>query len=493
MSSQSHMSPSSAVIPLNALKVKPILNTMRLFFQPRFLQLVMDIIAFATGFIIYIPLRAYVYGESVERFDVDAYLLVTIIVSGYWVILFWLGGMYRDYYIRSPFEEGFAVVKHLIIGSILMYMVIYMSSSDYYQSNPRFIIMLYGAIMIVTVVCGRIIARLIQGVLRRKGIVTLPTVLFGNRVRLVKLVDAIEQSLHWGHRIIGIVPTDTDDGQGIISYPVLGTATDLVAILEMYRPSDVLVSIQHPDHSELLTLAAHCTSAGCRVKIVPDLYEIFTGQARTHQVYGTPLIEVSSRLQQPWEVALKRLMDVFVSGTTIVLGLPVWLVTAIAVKLSSKGPAFYIQERVGKNGRVFKMYKFRSMYVEQESKPSWTRQNDPRVTPVGWFLRKSHLDEFPQMWNVLLGEMSLVGPRPEQPFFVDEFSRIIPYYTRRLAVRPGLTGWWQVKSSAADNTIEKLESRLQYDFYYIENMSFRLDLEIIVRTIFVMLTGHGKA
>ncbi|MFM8771525.1 MAG: sugar transferase, partial [Candidatus Kapaibacterium sp.] len=156
-------------------------------------------------------------------------------------------------------------------------------------------------------------------------------------------------------------------------------------------------------------------------------------------------------------------------------------------------PMFFVQDRVGRNGRVFRMAKFRSMTVDEKRGPTWTDKNDPRVTPFGKFIRKTHLDEIPQLWNVLKGEMSLVGPRPEQPFYVEKFTAMLPYYRRRHKVRPGVTGWWQVKAKSNPESLEEIQQRLRYDFFYIENMSFKLDLEIMVRTVFVMLKGHGKA
>ncbi|RPI67225.1 MAG: exopolysaccharide biosynthesis polyprenyl glycosylphosphotransferase, partial [Ignavibacteriae bacterium] len=188
-----------------------------------------------------------------------------------------------------------------------------------------------------------------------------------------------------------------------------------------------------------------------------------------------------------------RTLDLFVSVTVLLVGLPVWLLLAAIVKLTSSGPVFFRQPRVGRNGQVFKMVKFRSMYSDDKRGPTWTASNDPRVTPIGRFIRKTHLDEIPQLWNVLVGEMSLVGPRPEQPYYVEKFTEMLPYYRRRHKVRPGITGWWQVKARSNPESLQEIETRLRYDFFYIENISFKLDVEILVRTIFVMLQGHGRA
>jgi exopolysaccharide biosynthesis polyprenyl glycosylphosphotransferase len=248
-----------------------------------------------------------------------------------------------------------------------------------------------------------------------------------------------------------------------------------------------------PDHETLLEMAATCDSNNVTMKIVPDLYETFSGQARTLQIYGAPLIEVNPQLMKPWEEAVKRLLDIVISIVVMIVSLPVCLITAIAIKFESKGPVFFSQARVGRNGIVFTLYKFRSMVTDSEKGgPQWTKVNDPRVTAVGRFIRKTHIDEIPQFWNILKGEMSIVGPRPEQPFYVQKYSEQLSYYTRRLKVKPGLTGWWQVKYTTYIESLDEIKSRLQLDFFYIENISLKLDLEIMVRTVFRVIKGRGQ-
>ncbi|HEX5316428.1 MAG TPA: exopolysaccharide biosynthesis polyprenyl glycosylphosphotransferase, partial [Candidatus Kapabacteria bacterium] len=221
---------------------------------------------------------------------------------------------------------------------------------------------------------------------------------------------------------------------------------------------------------------------------------IVSGQARAREIYGFPLIDVNPVLLRPWEEAAKRTIDLSISLLLIILGSPIILGTALAVKFSSKGPIIYSQERIGREGKRFRIYKFRSMLVDAEQGgPQWASKNDPRVTPVGRFIRKSHLDELPQLWNVLRGDMSLVGPRPERDFFVQQLIQEIPYYNRRHRVRPGVTGLYQAMVDKYDENIDDVKQRVKYDLMYIESMSFRLDLKILFRTGYMMFRGKGQA
>ncbi len=250
--------------------------------------------------------------------------------------------------------------------------------------------------------------------------------------------------------------------------------------------------MEKEDHDLLVDIISKLENKGIGLKIVPDLYEILSGQARTSQLYGIPLIDIMPELMPEWEKKLKRISDVIISFIILVMTLPLSFLVSLLIKLDSKGPVFFKQERIGMNSKIFKIYKFRSMYkdAEKSTGPVWSTKDDPRVTRVGKILRKLRIDEIPQMFNVLKGEMSLVGPRPEREYFVEQLAQQLPYYKRRLKVRPGITGWAQVKHKY-DESIEDVKVKLRYDLFYIENMSLRMDIKILARTILVVLFGKG--
>lgn len=428
----------------------------------------------------------------------DIVILVSIIVL-YWLVVFWLSGMYKNWYVRSPFDEYFSVIRTTFIGCCLLFFAVFIDSSAIQRDNIRLTIILYWVILFTIMCAGRICARLMQKHLRIRKFITVSAILAGSAEKVLKLYEALLKDTAWGYDIQGVLLANAGEIKKWESMafksrpPVLGTFSNLTEAARHHAPEELLVSMDAPDHQALLEMTAICDMRNITMKIVPDLYEIFSGQARTLQIYGAPLIEVNPQLMKPWEEAVKRLLDIVISIVIMLVSLPVCIIIAAAIKADGKGPVFFSQPRVGRNGQIFTLYKFRSMVTDSEKGgPQWTKVNDPRVTDIGRFIRKTHIDEIPQFWNILKGEMSLVGPRPEQPYYVEKYSAQLSYYTRRLKVKPGLTGWWQVKYTTYIESLEEIENRLQLDFFYIENISLKLDLEILVRTIFRVIKGRGQ-
>lgn len=460
-------------------------------FSPVFFQFAADCAAIATSYAIFTVLR-YLFGAYDVPFEPSFMHLVVLpfAIAVYFLPVFWMFGLYRDWLDRSPFDEFFVVMRASFWSCFALFMLIVLDSQNFQKYRLKIII--FWIILFSAVFAFRLSARLLQRNLRRRGIVALPTVIIGSAQRINLLLDWMRENPARGYYARGLaVETGSEMPQSETAK--ITSAENADSLIAEIRPQVVLISSETIGHQQLLTITSHCAENKIRVKIVPDLYEIFTGLARAVPMYGAPLIEVTTQILRPWQETAKRTFDIIFSLATLIVGLPVWLLIAAIVGIETKGGVLFLQTRIGKNGKPFRMYKFRSMVQDAEKDgQKWTTVNDPRVTRFGRILRKTHLDEIPQFWNVLIGDMSIVGPRPEQPKFVDRFTKILPYYSRRLIVRPGITGWWQINSKAYSESVEQIELRLRNDFYYIENMSLKLDFEILIRTVYCVISGHGQ-
>ena len=324
----------------------------------------------------------------------------------------------------------------------------------------------------------------------KKGIVFFPTLMIGSGERAMELYRELKNGKEGiGYKFIGYIGKK---GELPINY--LGSLNELKNIVEKNKIEDVIIAIDKKEHGRLKKILNSLFDFGekIHIRIVPDMYDIILGNVRMNEVMGAALISIKQELMPKWERLLKRLMDLIVSVLVLVFLSPLYLYLLIRVKMSSTGPAFYKQERIGFNGQPFHLIKFRSMYTDAEKDgPQLASDNDPRITPVGLFMRKYRLDELPNFWNVLKGDLSLVGPRPERQFFINQIVEQEPHYRQLLKVRPGITSWGQVKYGYASNVDEMLQ-RLKFDILYIENMSLLLDFKIMFYTVLVLVKGEGK-
>ncbi|NLO18330.1 MAG: sugar transferase [Ignavibacteria bacterium] len=460
-------------------------------YSPQIIQLIADIFSITISYVVqfYIRFESGWFESTIQYRFID-FLAPLIALLIYWLFLFWLTGLYKNWYVRSPFDEVFTVLKSSIIGTLLIFFFVFLDSSK----SPRLLFLLFFAVLSFSVCLGRFFARRVQIKLRAKGIVSVRAIIIGSYEKVLDLHNKILISKSWGYKTVAVVLFDEmQEENKAISELIKGDINQLEGVINELKPEELLISANQTDHKLLMSIITLCDEKGVIVKIIPDIYDLFTGQVKSLALYGIPLIEISPQLIAPWQNFFKRVFDIAFSLFVLIAGLPIWLLLGIIVKLDSKGPMLYKQERVGKNGKTFMIYKFRSMVQDAEKDgPQWAKVGDSRVTAFGKFLRKSHLDEIPQFFNILTGEMSIVGPRPERKVFVEKFTSLIPYYRRRLAVTPGLTGWWQINYTTYEETVEEIENRLKDDFYYIENFSLKLDLEIIIRTIFLVIKGHGQ-
>lgn len=423
------------------------------------------------------------------------FFLPMFVVYFYWLLIFTFVGMYRAWFASSRFDELSTLFKASFVGIFILFFLIFVDDySHNVASTSRILIFIYWGLFLFFVGAGRLLIRAFQRRLIIHGFGRKNTLIVGFNERAFEVHNQIIEHKALGLDVVAYAAVhDENIEKEYQNIPVIGRVADLPKFIDEKNIKEVIIALEKENHDLLVEVISLSENKGVGLKIVPDLYEILSGQARSSQLYGIPLIDIMPELMPEWEKKLKRLIDIIASLLILIITFPICLLSAIAIRIDSEGSTFFKQERIGHNGKVFRILKFRSMKkdAEKDTGPVWSQKDDPRITRVGRFIRKVRIDEIPQMFNVLKGEMSIVGPRPERAFFVEQLSKEIPYYKRRLKVRPGITGWAQVKHKY-DESIEDVKIKLRYDLFYIENMSLRMDFKILLRTIFVVLFGKGQ-
>lgn len=436
----------------------------------------------------------------IEKMDFDfndhKFWLGIVAVTVFWELMYVLTGTYRNIYRKSRLRELGQTFLHSLIGVIIIFFVLLLNDKvPDYRGHYFEALMLFATHFLLTAT-GRMILSTITNSRIRNRRYGFNTIMIGSNANALKLFNELEsQPKSWGNRFVGFVHVDQKNGYSEdlrARIPHLGEVDELNSIIERHKAEEVIIAIETSEHDRLKAIINMVTNNNVLIKIVPDMYDILSGQVKMSTIYGAPLIEVNREIMPVWQQSFKRLIDVFASLFALTILSPVYIIVSCIVKFSSKGPIFYSHERIGLHGKPFMIHKFRSMYVDAERNgPALSSKNDPRITPFGRFMRKTRLDELPQFYNVLIGEMSIVGPRPERQYFIDQIVEKAPHYRHLHKVKPGITSWGQVKYGYAEN-VEQMIERLKYDLLYIENMSLYVDFKIMIYTVLIVVQGRGK-
>jgi exopolysaccharide biosynthesis polyprenyl glycosylphosphotransferase len=406
------------------------------------------------------------------------------------LVLYFFSRLYDVKRSMPRLDEFYRIFAATSIGTIatIAFTTFLFKNSTLELDFPRVMIIYAWLLTVVLVTVSRSLLMVVRNWLRRRGLWTDRLLIVGTGDVGRMILQKIRQMPRLGYRVVGFVDGETAAGQEIMGVPVLGGVDDIPNIVQEHEIEEVIIGRPELSHQEMLAIIARCERGQVGIKIFPDLFQIIATELSIGDLGGLPLLTVRDVALRGWKLTLKRGVDLAGSAVGLVLISPFLMATAVAIKLDSPGPVFYAQERMGLDARPFWCLKFRSMRTDAEKDgPGWTTENDPRVTRLGRLIRRLSIDELPQLINVFVGDMSLVGPRPERPVYVEQFRRSIPRYMDRHREKAGMTGWAQVNGLRGDTSIAE---RTKYDLWYIENWSLWLDFKIILRTFFSLFADR---
>ncbi len=419
----------------------------------------------------------------------EAYLSLAIVEVVLVPLVFAGKGMYRLRRNASRVDELQQVFMGMVLAALLTLGIISFAGRDFPYS--RGVMLLSWLLAVPLIWLARLLQFWLQGRLRRLGLGAERVLLVGSGEVATAVLEKVRSVPDWGYQVVGFTTTWSNAGVRLDGLPFLGPLEDIHAIVDRTGANEVIIADPTLDQTQVMEIVRRLDPRRVSIRIFPDVFQLISPQVSISDLHGLPLVSVRDAALRGWRLALKRLVDMTVSALVLVVLSPLMLFIALSIKLASpRSPVFYVQERIGMDGKRFWVIKFRSMRPEAEadSGPRWASRNDPRATGLGRLLRRFSLDELPQFVNVLVGDMSLGGPRPERPHFVREFTQRIPNYWDRHREKAGLTGWAQVNGLRGDTSIEE---RTAYDLWYVENWNLWLDFKIMLRTIPAMFREHN--
>jgi exopolysaccharide biosynthesis polyprenyl glycosylphosphotransferase len=435
-------------------------------------------------------------GGVLEILNDPKFLAGGLLVPIGWILFYSIFDNYRDIYRLSRLATITRTLFLTFFGVIFLFFTLILD--DFvkgYTTYYRSFLTLFALHFFITVFVRMVLLTRASRKLKA-GRVSFRTLIIGGNQNALELYEEINfREKKLGNNFIGFVDSNGNSTNVLEKHlPKLGKINDLSNIIQEYGIEEIVIAIETSEHGRLKGILDVLYDFGERllIKVIPDMYDIMLGTVKMNHLYGAVLIEIRQEWMPYWAQVVKRLLDLVVSVICLLLLSPIYAYIAFRVRLSSTGPIFYWQERVGQFGKPFFIIKFRSMYLDAEKGgPQLSKTGDDRCTPWGAVMRKWRLDELPQFYNVLIGEMSLVGPRPERQFYIDQIMQHAPHFRHLLKVRPGITSWGQVKYGYA-STVDEMVQRLKFDILYIENMSLALDLKIMFYTVLVLMQGRGK-